>query len=185
MRGRPEKGSIASQLLRGAVAGAVGAVALNQVTWAIWNRQDPRSLEKEQEARPGGMDPAHVIANRMAERLGRTLTPKQPHPVGIATHYAFGIVTGAAYGVLRRRIPGRGLVRGLLFGLGSSLAQDELANWALGASAAPWAYPWQTHARGVAGHLAFGAASEATLQLFDRVAARRESQDGYGKRSRS
>lgn len=72
--------------MKGAIAGAVGVWALDRATWFMWNRQNWWSLQQEQEARPGGLDPAHVIANRAAEATGTELTPKQPNPAGIGVH---------------------------------------------------------------------------------------------------
>ena len=47
---------------------------------------------------------------------------------------------------------------------------DELLNPVLGLTPGPLAFPWQTHARGLGGHLAFGVATELVLEGLDRVA---------------
>lgn len=159
---------IAADLLKGALAGAVGTWALDRVTWFLWHREDPRALARERVARPGGLDPAHVLANRMGRAFGTQLRPAQPHPAGIATHFAIGIAPAAIYGLLRSRarVPAGA---GLLLGLGLFLLQDELGNHLMGLSGSPRDYPWQAHARGLAGHLAYGAATDAALGLLDRV----------------
>ncbi|MCA1673436.1 MAG: DUF1440 domain-containing protein, partial [Actinobacteria bacterium] len=59
---------------------------------------------------------------------------------------------------------------GLAFGTGFSLLVDELMNPLLGLTPGPRAFPWQAHARGLGGHLAFGATTELVLEGFDRVA---------------
>ncbi len=156
-------------MLKGGLAGAAGVWALDRVTWYVWDQESPETLEQEREARPGGLDPAHVIANRTAGAMGEELTPRQPNPAGIAAHYALGIVPGALYGALRHRIGGLGAGRGLLYGMGLFVLQDELANWMLGTSGEPTEYPWQAHARGVVGHLALGAVTDLVCQVLDQV----------------
>jgi hypothetical protein len=47
---------------------------------------------------------------------------------------------------------------------------DELVNPVLGLTPGPAAFPWQAHARGLGGHLAFGAANDTALRALDRVA---------------
>ena len=165
-----KNGNLAADLVKGAIAGAVGVWALDKVTWAMWDREDPATLQQEREARPERLDPAHVMANRAAEAMGKELTPKQPHPAGIAVHYGLGIMPGAIYGALRNRVDGVGAAGGLVYGLGLFLMQDEGLNPILGTSGKPWEYPWQAHARGLVGHLVLGAVTHATLEALDRVA---------------
>jgi uncharacterized membrane protein YagU involved in acid resistance len=73
------------------------------------------------------------------------------------------------YGVVRDRVPGSGLRRGLAYGAAFSLLVDEGLVPLLGLAPGPRAFPWQTHARGFAGHLVFGAVAETTLELLDCV----------------
>lgn len=163
-------GSLLSEAVKGAVAGAVGVWALDKVTWAIWNRTDREKLRHEEEAaRPRGMDPAHVMANRAAEAMGMHLTPEQPHPAGMAVHYGIGVVPAAAYGALRHRVPVLTTGGGTLFGLGLFLMQDEGLNPILGTSGRPTEYPAEAHVRGLIGHLVFGATMNASLKLLDQV----------------
>lgn len=155
--------------LAGAAAGAVGVLALDLAVKWMYNRHSPGERAAEDRARPDGLDPAHSLANWAAESVGGRLTPRQPHPAGIATHIALGVAPGAVYGALRPAFGG-GPLAGFLFGLGLFVVQDELLNWALGTSGPPGAYPWQAHARGVVGHVAYGMATEAALAAFDAAA---------------
>lgn len=161
--------SLMADAVKGAVAGAIGVWALDQVTWAMWDRTDAAKLRQEEEARPEGLDPAHVMANRAAEAVGTELSPKQPHPAGIAVHYGIGLFPGAAYGVLRRKVPALTAGSGTLFGLGLFLMQDEGLNPMLGTSGGPTEYPAEAHVRGLVGHLVFGATMNASLKLLDHV----------------
>jgi hypothetical protein len=163
------EGDLVTNALKGAIAGAIGVWALDQVTWAMWDRTDPAKLRREEEARPRGMDPAHVMANEVAEAMGTELTPKQPHPAGIAVHYGLGIGPGAAYGALRHKLPALTAGAGTLFGLGLFLMQDEGLNPILGTSGGPTEYPAEAHVRGLVGHLVLGATMHASLKLMDQI----------------
>lgn len=164
-----KNGNIAADIVKGAIAGAVGVWVMDQVGWWMWNHEDPAALQQEREARPEGLDPAHVMANRAAEAMGKELTPRQPHPAGIAVHYGLGIMPGAVYGALRNRVDGIGAAGGLVYGLGLFLIEDEGLNPLLGTSGRPTEYPWQAHARGLVSHLVLGVVTHATLDVLDRV----------------
>lgn len=164
-----DDGHLARDLVKGAVAGAVAVWAMDRLGWALWDREDPAALARERAARVEGMDPAHVFANRVADALGRPLHPRQPHPAGVAVHYAIGMGPAMAYAALRRRWPALGAGGGLAYGLGLFLAVDEAVVPALGLASGPAAYPWQAHARGLVSHLALGVVTDATLSALDRV----------------
>lgn len=163
-------GDVVLDVVKGAVAGAVAVWAMDKVTWWMWDREDPAALAQERQARPNGMDPAHNVANRVAGAMGKELSPAQPHPAGVAVHYGLGMGPGAAYAVLRKRVPMIGAGGGLLYGLALSLVEDEGMAPLLGLAGAPTEYPWQAHLRGVVGHLVLGAVTHATLDLLDRAA---------------
>jgi hypothetical protein len=165
-------GSLLTDLARGAVAGAVGTWAMDKVTQWMWNREDADALEREMEARPGGLDPAHAIANRVAGAMGKELSPRQPHPAGVGVHYALGILPGAVYGALRNRVGGVDALGGLLYGLGLFVFEDEGANALLGTSGKPTEYPWQAHVRGLVGHMVLGVATHATLEMMEFIEER-------------
>ena len=158
--------SLAGDLIKGAAAGALAVWAMDRLDWYLWDRQPYSVRRRIEDVRPGAMDPAHVLANRLARAFGRELLPIQPHPAGVAMHYAIGLLPTVLYALLRRRIPGLAAGGGLAFGLGLFLAEDELLNPVLGLSAPQRAYPWQAHARGFVSHLAFGALTEAVLKLL-------------------
>ncbi|MCA1652498.1 MAG: DUF1440 domain-containing protein, partial [Acidobacteria bacterium] len=60
--------------------------------------------------------------------------------------------------------------QGLLFGLMFWLGFDEIMTVAAGVARPPQQYPWQAHARGLVGHLAYGVVADTTLDVLDRVA---------------
>lgn len=160
---------VLTEVVKGAVAGAVGVWAMDQVGWYMYNREAPEVLQQEQEARVEGMDPAHVAANRVADAVGTTLTPRQPHPAGIGVHYGLGVMPAMLYGPLRHRVEGLDAGHGLLYGLGLFLAMDEIVAPALGLAAGPTEYPWQAHARGLVSHLVLGVVTDVVLDVLDRA----------------
>lgn len=166
---RGKDGDLVTDMIKGAVAGAVGVWVMDKVGWYMWNHEDPQALQQEREARPDGLDPAHVMANRAAEALGVELTPKQPHPAGVAMHYGLGMVPGALYGALHKRVEGVGAAGGLAYGLGLFLLQDEGLNPIIGTSGTPGEYPWQAHWRGLVSHLVLGAVTNATVKALDQM----------------
>lgn len=168
---RPRGDGLLGTLLKGAVAGAVAVWALDRVDWAMWDAESSETRERTRAARrrvdPRGLDPAHVAANRIARAFGTELRPPQPHPLGIALHYSFGMVPTVAYAALRHRYPAVAAGGGTGFGLASVLIEDEGMNPLLGLAAGPQAYPWQDHARSVVAHLVVGAVAEGMLRVLD------------------
>lgn len=174
-RNSQEEGGLRSALL-GAAAGAAGVWVLDRVDWFLYNRENEATRQRTQSVRPVGLDPAHLAANKVAGALGRTLSPRQPHPAGMAVHYGIGIAPAAIYGAVRHRLPELGGARGALFGLSLFVLQDEGLNSLTGLSARQRDYPWQDHARGFAAHLAFGMTVDALLGAMDKRARRRSAQ---------
>ncbi len=168
--GWKSRGPTASAV-KGAIAGGAGVWVMDQVGWGMYLREDPQALEREKRARVGGKDVAHVAAGKLAAAVGRKLTPAQPHPVGIAVHYALGVVPGALYGLLRGRVAGIGAGRGLLYGAVLFLLNDEILAPVLGLASGPTAYPWQAHARGLISHVVLGAATDTVLDVLDSTGA--------------
>lgn len=165
---KPEDDDVAIDMLKGAIAGAVGVWAMDRVDWYMYDHEDPGARWQTQAARPGGLDPAHVVAHEVAGVIGAGLSPQQPHPVGIAIHYSLGVGPGAVYGALRDRVPGVGAGGGLLWGFGLFVLQDELINAAAGLSGNPKDYPWQAHARGLVAHLVYGLVTDVTFSAMKR-----------------
>jgi hypothetical protein len=154
---------------KGAIAGAVGVWLMDQVTWGMYLREDPQALRREQEARVRGKDVAHVAAEKVAGAIGLERPSAQPHPAGLAVHYTLGVVPGALYAPLGRRVKTLGAGRGLLYGLGLTIVNDEILAPVFGLASGPTHYPWQAHARGLVGHLVLGAATDTVLDVLDRV----------------
>lgn len=106
------------------------------------------------------------VTSAMYERGGQ----HQREELGSGIHWALGIGAGAAYAVLRRRFHALGRTAGLGFGTAFWALLDEGLGPTLGLTPGLRKLPWQTHARGLAGHLTFGTVTDGTLRLLDAVA---------------
>lgn len=162
-------GDLLGDLLKGALAGAAATWVMGQATTYLYERESKEARETEDEAR-GGKTAYGVAAEKVAGAAGMELSDEQRQKVGSGIHWALGAGAGAVYGLLRHRVPGADLGAGLLFGTAFWLTIDEGANYALRLTPGPTAFPWQTHARGLAGHLVFGLSAHAALEALDAVA---------------
>lgn len=169
MQPRQHNDSIFADMAKGALAGAAATWVMGQVTGYLYDHEAKEARRQEDEAREG-KTAYGVAAEKAAEAVGQELSEEQRKQVGSAIHWGLGAGAGAVYGALRIRLPGADLGNGLLFGAAFWALIDEGANVALGLTLGPTEFPWQTHARGLAGHLVFGVAADAALRALDRVA---------------
>jgi hypothetical protein len=162
-------GELAFDVLKGAVAGAVGVWAMDRVDWFMYERglDTPETRRQTEAARPGGMDPAHVTAKMAADAIGVRLSSPKENPAGLAVHYSLGIMPGMLYGAMRGRVDYVGAGRGLGYGFALFVLEDEIANPLLGTAAPPGRYPWTAHARGLVAHLVYGLVTDAVLSLLN------------------
>ena len=158
---------IVADMLKGAVAGAAAVWLFDRLDWFMWNHEASEARRRTVAVRPGGEDPAHVIATGLERAAGAELTPSQHWFMGQAVHYAIGMGPAAAYAVVRRRLPQVAAGRGTLFGLSVFLTQDEALNSLTGLAEKPNDYPWQAHARGLVSHLVYGFVTDLVLRTLD------------------
>lgn len=156
-------------VLKGAVAGAAGVWVMDRLTWYMYRNEDARAYRKEKKAQVEGKYAAHVAASRMAAALDKELSSKELYAAGKGVHYMMGIVPGILYGAYRHKAKELGAWRGLLYGFGLFVVMDEVVAPLLGLASGPRAYPWQAHARGLAGHLALGVTTDATLKALEKT----------------
>lgn len=160
--------SIVADIIDGAIAGAVATWLMTKTTTVLYAREGKTTREREDSAR-GGKTAYGVAAERLASSVGVTLSDDRRKELGGNIHWTLGLGAGAIYGALRPRIGAASLGGGVLFGVLFWLLIDEGANAALGLTPGPSAFPWQTHARGLVGHLAFGTAADRTLAAIQRT----------------
>ena len=165
---RAERHTIVPGLVYGALAGTVATWMMGKVTDVLYEREDQSVRDREDNAREG--ETAYsVAAEKAANRLGTGLSKEERERYGSGIHWALGVGAGALYGLLRNRIPSPAFARGLLFGVAFWLVVDEGANYALGLTPGPTEFPWQTHARGLIGHLVYGTVADATIAGLQEV----------------
>jgi hypothetical protein len=159
----------ATELVKGAIAGAVATWTLDRVTNWMYKREPEGARLREDRIRHG-RTAYEAAAERVAQLVGRRLDPDQRRSLGTAIHWALGIGAGVVYTAFGRRFPGARKAGGVAFGTAFWAAVDEGLVSLLGLTPPPPAFPWETHARGLAGHLAFGLAADGTLRVLDAVA---------------
>lgn len=156
-------------LVDGLIAGAAATWLMGKVTTYLYEKEDPSARRREESVRQGRSSYG-TAAEKAAELAGASLTDEQRQRYGKAIHWALGAGAGAGYALLRARLPAAAAAGGLLFGAAFFLLMDEGLVYALGLTPGPSNFPWQSHARGLAGHLAYGAATERALTLMESVA---------------
>lgn len=161
--------SIAAELIKGAIAGAVSVWAMDRVTWYMYRNEDRKAYLQEKKAQVNGHYVAHVAVDKVLEATGKELTDRQHFYAGKGVHYFLGIAPGMLYGVLRHKVKGLDAGRGALYGFGLFVVMDETLAPVLGLASGPAAYPWQAHVRGLAGHLTVGIVTDAVLKGLDEA----------------
>lgn len=161
--------TLVGDLARGALAGAAATWVMGLLTSYLYEHESQEARRAEDDARQG-RTAYGAAAEKLAGAAGRELSEDERKQAGSALHWVLGAGAGAVYGALRHRVPGADLGNGLLFGTAFWAVVDEGANTVMGLTPPPTEFPWQTHARGLAGHLLFGVAADAALRALDRVA---------------
>ena len=156
---------------RGIVSGLVGTAAFDTLLFARYRRGGGADSPFEWESSAGVTDwerapaPAHV-GKRLVEGLfGVQLQPSRARLVNNATHWAYGVLNGAVYGVLAESLPRRRVGYGLPFGAAVWVG-DYVILPAAGLYKPIWEYDVKTLADDLSAHLVFGLATAATLRLL-------------------
>jgi hypothetical protein len=163
---RHDRHSVLGQLVRGAIAGGLATWVMDQVTTGVMSQQSSDIGEREKAVQPNRQPSVENLVDRAADSLGVSLDAEQKGLASQVTHYALGAVPGAAYAVMRDRLPIIGAGRGLLYGALVFAINDEYLNTRLGLAASPDAYPTETHLRGLIGHLALGVATDTGIDIL-------------------
>ncbi len=159
----------------GLIAGAVATVAMDAsqrtvipaaATWIdakLGKNSDGSTDTASDEAAEGS--PA-VVARRLADRLGVTLTHERAMELGNRIHWVYGAQWGLPFELSPlRHGPLSGATYGALLWLGS----DELLLWALGIAGKPTDYPISSHVKALAAHAVYGIALGVTSWSLETV----------------
>lgn len=155
------KHSITGTMAKGAIAGAAGTWVMGKVTNYLMDLQSEATTRQETQAMIEGKSAPQLTAEQISKQVGIPVSASQ-------VSYATGILPAMFYGVLLDRFGRMGGGRGLLYGTMLFLLMDEIATPIAGLANKPSTYPWQTHARGLAGHLALGVVTYALFKLINR-----------------
>jgi uncharacterized membrane protein YagU involved in acid resistance len=168
--GMARERSLWKDLFFGAAAGAVGSWLMSPVQSAV-SRYIPESAKRREKA-VSPSESATVKAGRVAlEAVGLHVPDDKKEVLGQAVHFGYGIAIGAAYALIRRHQAHLHHLAGLAFGAALWAISDELLVPALHLSAPPSRYPKETHLRGLASHLAYGASVEEGVWLMRKALA--------------
>lgn len=173
----------------GAVAGAIGVWAMDQIGWFMLRTENTRALVRDLQARPDkeaavsgtaeqvrsirrnplmGGDTAGVTATA-TQVSGVSAPDRRPGPGAIVFHFGLGMLPGAVYAAARRNRPRLRTGCGALYGLGLFVVMDETAAPLTGIASGTRSYPWQAHARGLVAHLVLGITTETLLRAADHL----------------
>ena len=160
------RGSPIGDMVRGAMAGAAATWVMDQVTTSMLASQPPEVTEREKAARPNGQTSLENLVDRIADSFDLELTADLKATVTQVAHYGLGVVPGAAYGLLRHRLPFVGAAHGLLYGFALWAVNDEYLASRLGIAGPPESYPPEAHLRGLVGHLVLGVVTDSGIDAL-------------------
>ncbi|MBW3657048.1 MAG: DUF1440 domain-containing protein [Actinobacteria bacterium] len=155
------------QLVKGAVAGVVGTWLMDVAAWTLYRQASAETLREEDRTRIDGKDTAHAAARHLARAVGSDAAQEEPNAGGIFIHYQLGIAPGVAYATLRERFPWITAGKGALWGATLYVTNDLVAARLLRLTGPQRDYPWQTHVRGLIGHVVLGVGTHLTLEALD------------------
>lgn len=159
-------------IVRGVEAGALGTLAMDATLYRRYRHEGGSAEFPAWESSDGLVNwenapaPA-LVAKQLLERvLKREVSPRYARLLNNATHWGFGLVTGAGYGL---RFGSRCKPRvwfGLPFGA-AVWASGYIVLPLLGVYKPIWKYDLETLAKDLCGHLVFGTTTAATYSLLD------------------
>ncbi len=158
-------------IVRGIVAGAVGTAAMDALLFKRYRRaggdQSARGWEFSEGLSSWEDAPAPAkVGKRLVEGLFRIELPPSRVPlVNNVTHWAFGILGGAQYGIVAGSLRKQRVAYGLPFGA---------SVWASGYVVLPaamlykpiWEYDAKTLAQDLSAHLVYGLATATAFRLL-------------------
>jgi uncharacterized membrane protein YagU involved in acid resistance len=156
--------SIWKSIAAGAMAGAAAVAAMNAYQAAV------NALTKEvYGGQAVNLDDAATldVAKSIAKAMcGFELSDEQERCAFLTVQYSLGVALGALYGFLAERFPAASIGGGTAFGAAAWLVGDEIAVPLLGFTDTCEYRRFAGHANALAGHVVFGAATDATRKLL-------------------
>jgi hypothetical protein len=164
---------VLGSMARGAAASALGTLAMDASLYRRYRHEGGDAAFAGWESSEGlatwedAPAPA-LVAKKLLERvLKREVSPRHARLLNNATHWAYGVATGAGYGLVARSRRKPEVWLGLPFGA---------AVWAAGYAVFPqfgvyepiWKYDLKTLGKDLSAHLVFGSATAAAFALLAR-----------------
>jgi hypothetical protein len=157
---------------RGAAASGVGTLAMDASLYRGYRRDGGEASFPSWESSEGLVSwdnapaPALVARKLLEGVLADEISPRYARLLNNATHWGFGLATGAGYGLLvgSRRKPGAWF--GLPFGA-AVWASGYVVFPLLGVYKPIWKYDVETLAKDLRAHLVFGTATAVAFCLLD------------------
>ncbi len=166
-------------VVRGLLAGAAGTAIMDGVWYARYRRGGGRRSFAEWETASGlegweGAPAPAQVGKRVVEGLlRRELEPEKARFMTNLVHWGYGILWGAAYGIVAGSAQRSKVIYGLLFGL---------IVWSTAYAVLPptgiykrmWEYDGRTLWQDASAHLAYGGGTAASFGLLARSRATRD-----------
>lgn len=165
-------------VVRGLLSGALGTAAMDVVLFVRYRRDGGRSSPEDWEFSKGlsGWEDAPApaqVGKRLTEGLFQVELPPTSAPlVNDMTHWAYGILNGALYGLVAGSLPKQRDSFGLPFGA-LVWAGDYVILPAAKLYEPIWEYDLQTLARDLSAHLVYGLATATAMRLLSPQSADR------------
>jgi hypothetical protein len=158
-------------VVRGLVAGAVGTLAMDTLLYVRYRRgggkEGFRQWEFSGDVKSWDDAPAPAqVGKRLFEGLfQRTLADDKARLVNNITHWAFGIASAGAYGLVAGSLPKPRIVYGPIFGA-SVWAGGYAVLPAAGLYQPIWEYDRVTLAKDLSAHLLYGTTTAVTFRAL-------------------
>jgi hypothetical protein len=159
---------IADSVVRGAVAGAIGTLAMDLVWYARYRRDGGDSafgdweVTRDVESWDQAPAPGQMGRKLLASASGRDVPVERAAELSNVMHWAYGTTWTVAYAMLGRRRP---LWSGAAFGA-AVWASDYVTLPLAGVYEPIWKYDLPALYKDLSAHLVFGTAADAALRLL-------------------
>ena len=150
----------------GAAIGYGASMAMDRATDWYLGHQSKESRLREEEVAPGGA--SVLVGKKLAGLVGRGVSDENAAKIGTMVHRAPGMTYGVTAAALSRTgVPP--LVGCIATGTAAFVVDEAFLSAVF--APPPWAYPIESHVRGVVGHLAYGTVTGAMLTAVRRLGA--------------
>lgn len=165
-------------ILRGVAASALGTLAMDTLLYRRYRRGGGDAAFPAWESSEGVVSwedapaPALVAKKFLEAALGHDVPPRYVRSLNNATHWGFGLATGAGYGLLLGSRHKPKVWYGLPFGA-AVWSGGYVVLPLLGAYQPIWKYDLETLGKDLSAHLVFGTATAAAFGLLGHAQADR------------